>query len=110
MINKKLAEKMNLNEDIIKKIEELHLKRKDYYNRMEIAPVDDLKEWDRLLTELEYDLQELWGFPMDSKYHKFWERPHCLCPKMDNRDRYPSGYYVINEECPLHGKLFKENK
>lgn len=103
MINKELASKMNLSEETIEKIKELHLKRKDYYNRMKVATVGDLKHWDKELKHLEYELQALWGFPMDSKYHKFWERPRCCCPKMDNNDRYPSDYCIINEACPLHG-------
>lgn len=70
---------------------------------MKIAPVSDLKECDKLCTGIEFELQELWGFPMDIKYHKFWERPRCKCCKMDNEERAGTGYYIINENCPLHG-------
>lgn len=103
MINKELAKRQDLSEETIANIESLHLKRKDYYNRMKIAPDCDLKEWDRLCEMLEYKLQELWGFPRNSRYHKFWERPRCECCKMDNEDRFGTGYYIINENCPLHG-------
>lgn len=105
MINKELASKQNLSEETIEKIEELHMKRKDYYNRMKIAPTHELKRWDKACSELEYDLQELWGFPRDSRYHKFWERPRCCCPQMDCSDAYPTGYYIINGDCLLHGGI-----
>lgn len=39
----------------------------------------------------------------EDKYH-FWIRPKCTCPKLDNDDRYPYGYYVVNMTCPLHGE------
>lgn len=104
MINEKLAEERGLNEETIKKIEELHLKRKDYYNRMEIAPIEDLKNWDYECEMLEYELQALWGFPQDNKYHEFWRRPRCTCPTLDNRERLGTGYHIINQLCPLHGE------
>lgn len=55
------------------------------------------------IEQIEYKLQEVWGFDIDSKYHIFWEYPKCTCPKLDNRDRYPNGYYIIDVHCPLHG-------
>lgn len=62
-----------------------------------------LRSFDKWLTELEYMLQDAWGFERDSKFHRFWDRPKCGCPKMDNDDRWPTGYYVINKSCILHG-------
>lgn len=55
------------------------------------------------LTEIEYELQDLWYFSRDQNFHRFWETPKCLCAKLDNEDRYPTGYYSINLSCPLHG-------
>ncbi len=49
-----------------------------------------LKSLVKDLTEIEYHLQELWGFPADAKFHRFWEYPKCVCG-------------TINRECPLHG-------
>lgn len=49
------------------------------------------------------ELQRLWGFEQDSNYIKFWEFPKCDCPIMDNQERYPSGHYVMNSECIIHG-------
>jgi hypothetical protein len=55
------------------------------------------------LQEVEFELQRLWGFKEDARFHKFWEYPKCTCPKMDNNDSYPSGRYSIHSNCPLHG-------
>lgn len=103
-VNLKLAKQFGLTENTIHKIEDLHRKREDYYNRMLIAPESDLKVWDKLCEELEFELQDLWKFDRNINFHKFWNRPRCLCPKMDNDDRYPTGNYVTMEDCPLHGK------
>lgn len=67
------------------------------------SQIEALRQYDTKLTQLEYALQAAWRFPQDGNYHRFWERPHCTCPKMDNDDRYPTGNYVISADCPLHG-------
>lgn len=64
-----------------------------------------LKELDLAVQEVEFQLQDLWGFPRHAGFHKFWNRPKCTCPKLDNEDNYPTGFYVINKECPLHGNV-----
>lgn len=51
----------------------------------------------------ETTLQKMWGFDEDVKYIKWWNYPRCTCPKMDNDDAYPSGYYVTSGNCPIHG-------
>ena len=64
---------------------------------------ETLKKIGDEITEIEYELQELWGFPKDRASHTHWLRPiKCKCPKLDNKDAWGHEYY-INEECPLHG-------
>lgn len=63
---------------------------------------------DKLYTEIEFELQDAWGFERNTKFHKFWQRPKCRCPVMDNEDRWNgSEYRVINSKCPLHGERDK---
>lgn len=64
----------------------------------------ELPQADKDYTDIEFKLQDAWGFPRDIKWHKFWNRPRCTCPRMDNEDSYPTGYSVISGDCPLHGK------
>lgn len=62
-----------------------------------------LKEYAAQLTLVEFEIQRLYGFPEDAKYHRFWETPKCKCPYFDNRDRYLTGAHIIETSCPLHG-------
>ena len=64
---------------------------------------DELRSFSKQLTAIEFKLQELWGFPQDIKFHKFWDTPKCRCPRIDNEDSYPFGYYGVSGDCPLHG-------
>jgi hypothetical protein len=75
-----------------------------FYSMMEDS--NDIAEMRSLvedLTELEFYIQELFNFPKDQKFHRFWETPRCKCPELDNQDAWPSGIYRINTLCPLHG-------
>ena len=59
-------------------------------------------------TLIEYELQDAWGFDRNKNFHRHWNRPGCLCPSMDNEDRYPSGSYIYNTGCALHGYFISE--
>lgn len=55
------------------------------------------------VTELEFELQRLWGFPQDKEFHKYWlSVGHCECPPLDNLERLGHGR-IINLGCPVHG-------
>jgi len=62
-----------------------------------------LEQW----TENQFALQRAWGFPEDAKFHRFWDIPSCGCPKMDNNDAYPTGYYTKSAACILHRHQLK---
>lgn len=57
------------------------------------------------IEQLEFKLQELWGFGRSQMHHRYWSRlDMCLCnaDSLDNRDDW--GYRrVIRLDCPLHG-------
>jgi hypothetical protein len=107
-LNAKLIEKQGVT-DSVRDILYLHKKKMIIEEKMDEltgdvnSQIEALREYDTKLTQLEYALQAAWRFPQDQNYHRFWERPHCTCPKMDNDDRYPTGHYVISSDCPLHG-------
>ena len=98
------------NLDIIKKLHEERLRIEEQMS--EIDPWMDLPDEVRRLrdswTDNQFKLQEAWGFLKDKKFHKFWEVPGCTCPKMDNSDRYPTGSYYYNVDCPIHGASTEE--
>ena len=102
MLNYDLARKLNRSPEEVEKIEKQQAFRtllgKQYKDGV-ISAGEYREEWEHN----EYILQELWGFSLNPNYHMFWEMEGCTCPKYDNLDAYPYGYYVMNAECPIHG-------
>lgn len=102
-VNIALLEKQNKLENQ-SKIETLWASQALIYSVMETCDdVSILRSLDMSLQSMEFALQGLWGFPMDIRFHRFWERPKCGCPRMDNEDRWGTGTSVRNLECILHG-------
>lgn len=65
---------------------------------------DDLKQYYKKLTDIEYNMQLLYGEKEDIDFHRFWEAPKCICPKIDNLEIYPSNKPIFNDKCLIHGK------
>ena len=80
----------------------------DLYVRMTDAVFghfDDKKDQVNLIEELEYEMQEVWGFDKDSSRHYYsFLIPECSCPVIDNKDYADSGsnIRVYNATCPIH--------
>ena len=73
MINKALAERLDLSEETIKEIEELQ-KRRHEYGLAVPCPTNE-KEARAILNfchDLEFQLQALWKFDPDINRHCFW--------------------------------------
>ncbi len=103
MLNKALLDQQNCWENL-EAIKEVHwLKLVLHSIIMETQDSSLLQDLARDITECEFELQRLWKFTRDSKFHRFWDTPKCQCPKIDNNDWYPTGHYIINQSCPLHG-------
>jgi len=60
-----------------------------------------------IVTNIEFKLQEAWGFEANANFHQFWKLPHCDCPELDNMDAYPYRSYV-NMSCVLHGSEYEK--
>lgn len=107
MINLELAQKQNLNEAEIFQIEQLHYARSLLHEAIQQAVsagnVNVARSIAKALPEIELELQKLWKFKQNLGYYKFWHVPGCVCPCMDNEDRFPYGNYVISTDCPVHG-------
>lgn len=102
MLNKALLDQQNCWENL-EAIKEVHW-LKLMFNELirETNSLKELKELVKDITECEFELQRLWGFPEDIKFHKFWLTSGCTCPKLDNEDIYPSTNYWISGNCLLH--------
>lgn len=107
-LNARLVDRQKCHNNV-KLIVNLHVKKMEIYEKIiHETQIDKLSDYAQELTELEFQLQELWNFNKDINFHKFWETPKCECPRFDNNDRYPYGNYIVNNECPLHGFNKKE--
>ena len=103
LLNGRLMERQGVLHNL-EDIKAVHVTKLEIYSMIKTeTDLRKLRGFARDLTICEFELQKLWGFPEDARFHRFWEAPKCTCPKMDNEDSYPSGYYVNNLNCPLHG-------
>ena len=107
MINLELAQRQNLSEDEVYKIEQLHYSRKLLHDAIAQAIAAGNKTVARAiakaLPEIELELQKLWKFEQNVDYYKFWNVPGCSCSKLDSDDNFPYGPYYINNGCNIHG-------
>jgi len=66
-------------------------------------------EYINKIQDLEFELQELWGFDQNPNYHRYWHlNPICQCPRMDNNDYFGVDRRIYSSDCPLHGHILKE--
>ena len=109
-INSSLVKQKKINDETLNKIKELHLSKLKIFDEIENYKIETgndiviLHKLANKLTEIEFQLQELWGFNKDADFHRFWLTPKCICPKMDNEENYGDIYSIISDNCPLHGK------
>lgn len=91
--------------DRLDELKDLHTFKMALYSLiLETTDENELQSYCEDLSMTEFELQRVWGFPLDANYHRWWEYPKCACPKMDNNDAYPLGYYTTSKNCPLHKK------
>lgn len=105
-INPNLVKKQGV-EDKVADIVALHVKKLEIFEEMKSLEVNNLtipklKELNIKAIYIEKELQYIWKFPYNEKFFKFWDTPHCSCPRMDNIDNYPKGPYFNSTNCPIH--------
>lgn len=65
---------------------------------------DNLQQYYKKLTDIEYNMQLLYDEEEDITFHRFWETPKCTCPKIDNLELYPTDKPIFDDNCPIHKK------
>ncbi len=104
-LNRNLIKQQGISPTSIEAIKAFHILKEATLERMDTEEDHTkLRKLASNITQIEFNLQELWKFKKDKSYHKSWELPKCTCPRMDNNDRYPHGPYIINFGCILHGQ------
>lgn len=112
-LNSDLVAAHDLDEGQITKIKKLHVEKYKMVRLMELSSKEEvqvLREIASAISDIEFELQKEWGFTQDANFHRWWNLPHCACPKLDNEDAYPSGYYVVSDACVLHGHTYDTAK
>ena len=116
ILNQRLIEQQELNEDDIFELEGLHEIRARMFEKMaELDSTnnddkDTLKLYSQLLESLEYNMQRVWKFDQDRNYHSWWYRvPYCTCPKMDNGDPLYFGNRIFRHDCPVHNHIIEQH-
>src|ERR1035437_6269419 len=103
-LNSSLANHQKCTDEEIELIKGLHsikyLNIQSAKNHLDNGVV--LRALSKIDTQIEFALQRVWHFPLDQNFHRFWHFPGCTCPKMDNEDAYPHGYYTKAMDCPVH--------
>lgn len=107
ILNGKLIEQQKIDVDACHKIADLHRKKMTYLDIMATYECSDkliLHDLYDQVRNIEFLLQDAWGFPRNENWHRHWEVPHCTCPRMDNMDAYPHRGY-ISGNCVVHGDI-----
>lgn len=107
-LSERMINKQNVRHNVYN-IAIAHLDLMDKYQEMqdELAKGDDtdwdlMRRYDQECTDIEFRQQREWGFKIDKKWHRFWQRPGCECPKMDNGERWGTPYTIVSGNCRLH--------
>lgn len=102
-INYRLVERMNVSDENVQTIIKLQAFRRYIYDIIDdIEDVERIIELSEFLTQLEFRLQRLWGFPENEDYHRWWNNPKCDCPKLDNEDYLGRKYKIYSKNCIIH--------
>ena len=102
-VNLSLAKKYGLSRDSVIMISSLHQQRQVIFEALQSGEFKPSKRLNSMLESIEESLQLQWFNKVDMKYYRFWDIPKCVCPKVDNTERYPYGNYIISENCKFHG-------
>ena len=111
-LNHRLALSKQISVAAVKKLIALHnhLSYDVYPFATKLSPQHDrlaLQEIGRYVQEIEFAMQDLWGFTQDSAFHTHYCKiPHCTCNK-NGTDPYFFENWGIDaarhNDCPVHG-------
>jgi len=81
--------------DKLELIKSTHLNRLDISSEMEdsLSNPASLRKMFTEVTELEYQLQDIWGFDLDASKHYWNHAPHCTC------------VFKVIDDCIVHGTM-----
>ena len=95
----------NKKEENVDVLKEKYIEMFKYFEKLENTDnyfvLNDIMQ---KIEEIEFEMQELWGFKKDRNMHRYWfDNGVCSCPRMDNYDNLGTPYRIYHSECVLHG-------
>jgi len=103
-INPNLCKKQKITLEGLGELRTLHLGVQNILNAMEHTDdVGTLKVLNMEWKRLQFELQQVWGFEQNANFHHWYTVPKCRCPKIDNAERWGTGYGIVSGACPIHG-------
>lgn len=115
-INLKLLEKNNKLHNL-EQLKQVYIELFKIFEKMEDSNDRiELYEYSKKIEEIEFKMQELWGFEKNKYYHRYWcNNPKCICPKLDNYEYFGISMRCYNDECLIHGvktrqKILRKDK
>ena len=106
ILNPRMIAAKDISEESVVELVKLHNIKQGIFETAEFIgkeKTDQLRVLADIFQEVEFKMQEVWGFGRDATFHEWYTFPYCSCPKMDNADARGTKYGVINCECPVHG-------
>ncbi len=103
-LNPLLIKRQNRTDEDIENIVELHGELHKAFDEMEAeTETERLQNLAIVVKEIEFRLQEAWGFDRNTDWHSWWfQVPHCTCPVLDNWDYVGTRLSVTTGGCPIH--------
>jgi len=90
----------------------IHQQKLDLFDEIEHG------DWDarlplaaKRLEDIEYEMQRLWKFRQDARYHEWYLIPGCSCPKKENKAlrNELAGFRIIATSCQFHKEIRDHN-
>jgi len=105
-LNEYLIHEKCLTQKQVNKIKDLHIERlmteatlnQQYDNA-------SIRAWYNVWEQIQFELQDAWGFPRNAHWHPSHRLSLCSCPKIDNADMLGTPYSVRVNTCKLHNAL-----
>lgn len=103
-VNHSYAKSRGISDETIQALDIIYVELDKFLSRPSLYVEESLAP--EIVRGFEYVLQKLWGFPLESKFHRYeFHLNGCSCPILDNYEMIghtDSRYYSMN--CPFHGK------
>lgn len=112
-LNLSLLKSLRVSDRSLNKLKQMYIAKHLLFEKaasIDSKQIHALRALCDLYHQFEFEIQELWGFTRDINFHRFWEFPHCICPRLDNQDAIGTKFHIYSSTCPIHGDKIEDNQ